>query len=39
MAALKEALEGISAMRTVEGEKLALDILKRADIIEIPRIL
>ena len=34
MAALKEALEGISAMRTVEGEKLALDILKRADIIE-----
>lgn len=33
MAALKEALEGISAMRTVEGEKLALDILKRADII------
>lgn len=34
MAALKEALEGISVMRTVEGEKLALDILKRADIIE-----
>lgn len=34
MAVLKEALEGISAMRTVEGEKLALDILKRADIIE-----
>lgn len=34
LAALKEALEGISAMRAVEGEKLALDILKRADIIE-----
>ena len=34
MAALKEGLGGISAMRTVEGEKLALDILKRADIIE-----
>lgn len=34
MTALKEALEGISAMRTVEGEKLALDILNRADIIE-----
>ena len=32
--ALKEALEGISTMRAVEGEKLALDILKRADIIE-----
>ena len=34
LAALKEALEGISTMRAVEGEKLALDILKRADIIE-----
>lgn len=34
LAALKEALEEISAMRAVEGEKLALDILKRADIIE-----
>nr|WP_298876212.1 YicC/YloC family endoribonuclease [uncultured Mogibacterium sp.] len=34
LAALKEALEGIIAMRAVEGEKLALDILKRADIIE-----
>ena len=34
LAALKEALKEISAMRSVEGEKLALDILKRADIIE-----
>ena len=34
MSALKGALEGISAMRAVEGEKLAFDILKRADIIE-----
>ena len=34
LAALKEALEGIRTMRAVEGEKLALDILKRADIIE-----
>ena len=34
LAALNEALDGISTMRAVEGEKLALDILKRADIIE-----
>ena len=34
LAALKEALKEISAMRSVEGEKLALDMLKRADIIE-----
>nr|WP_298573332.1 YicC/YloC family endoribonuclease [uncultured Mogibacterium sp.] len=34
MSALKGALEGISEMRATEGEKLAFDILKRADIIE-----